>query len=108
MSELEQVPTLTLDLDEAVEQAAAAPAAPAAPSLTSAASAQVQQAEPPEPVLTPAEEKAVQEFLPKIELSNSSVIVQYGSGAQKKIADFSENVLSTVRTKKSDRSHVVL
>ena len=99
MSELEQVPTLTLDLDEAVEQAAAAPAAPAAPSLTSAASAQVQQAEPPEPVLTPAEEKAVQEFLPKIELSNSSVIVQYGSGAQKKIADFSENVLSTVRTK---------
>ena len=81
MSELEQVPTLTLDLDEAVEQAAAAPAAPA------------------EPVLTPAEEKAVQEFLPKIELSNSSVIVQYGSGAQKKIADFSENVLSTVRTK---------
>ena len=99
MSELEQVPTLTLDLDEAVEQAAAAPAAPAAPSLTSAASAQVQQAEPPEPVLTPAEEKAVQEFLLKIELSNSSVIVQYGSGAQKKIADFSENVLSTVRTK---------
>ena len=102
MSELEQVPTLTLDFEEAVQQATAAPAAPAAPTLTAAAPAQVQQAapaEPPEPVLSPAEEKAVQEFLPKIELSNSSVIVQYGSGAQKKIADFSENVLSTVRTK---------
>ena len=101
MSELEQVPTLTLDFEEAVQQATA-PAAPAAPTLAAAAPAQVQQAapaEPPEPVLSPAEEKAVQEFLPKIELSNSSVIVQYGSGAQKKIADFSENVLSTVRTK---------
>ncbi len=84
---LEKVPTLTLDLE---------PEAPAAPALTPEEPAKVL---PAEPVLTPEEEKAVQEFLPKIELTNSNIIVQYGSGAQKKIADFSENVLNTVRTK---------
>ena len=84
------VPTLTLDLEPET------PAAPAAPVLTPDEPAKVL---PAEPVLSPEEEKAVQEFIPKIELSNSNLIVQYGSGAQKKIADFSENVLSTVRTK---------
>ena len=83
-------PTLTLDLEPET------PAAPAAPVLTPDEPAKVL---PAEPVLSPEEEKAVQEFIPKIELSNSNLIVQYGSGAQKKIADFSENVLSTVRTK---------
>ena len=67
---LEKVPTLTLDLE---------PEAPAAPALTPEEPAKVL---PAEPVLTPEEEKAVQEFLPKIELTNSNIIVQYGSGAQ--------------------------
>jgi uncharacterized protein YaaN involved in tellurite resistance len=49
--------------------------------------------------LTPEEQKMVDEFATKIELSNSNLIVQYGSGAQKKIADFSESALSNVRTK---------
>lgn len=85
-----EAPTLTLDLGEE----AAAPAA--STSIQTAEQAQVITAEPE---LTPEEEKMVQAFLPKIELTNSNIIVQYGSGAQKKIADFSENVLSTVRTK---------
>jgi uncharacterized protein YaaN involved in tellurite resistance len=41
----------------------------------------------------------VDEFASKIELSNSNLIIQYGSGAQKKIADFSESALNNVRTK---------
>ncbi len=49
--------------------------------------------------LTPEEQKMVDEFASKIELSNSNVIIQYGSGAQKKIADFSESALNNVRTK---------
>lgn len=49
--------------------------------------------------LTPEEQKMVDEFASKIELSNSNLIVQYGSGAQKKIADFSESALNNVRTK---------
>ncbi|MFR9310859.1 toxic anion resistance protein [Hydrogeniiclostridium mannosilyticum] len=49
--------------------------------------------------LSEQERKIVNDFAEKIELSNSNVILQYGSGAQKKIADFSENTLNNVRTK---------
>ena len=49
--------------------------------------------------LTTEEKKMVQEFSEKIDLKNSALVLQYGSGAQKKIADFSESALSNVRTK---------
>lgn len=49
--------------------------------------------------LTPEEQRVVDEFASKIELSNSNLILQYGVGAQKKIADFSESALNNVRTK---------
>lgn len=49
--------------------------------------------------LTPAEKKMVEEFAAQIELSNSNLILQYGAGAQKKMADFSETTLSHVKTK---------
>lgn len=45
------------------------------------------------------EQKMVDEFASKIELSNSNMILQYGAGAQKKIADFSETALNNVKTK---------
>ncbi|MBN7773961.1 toxic anion resistance protein [Clostridium aminobutyricum] len=63
-----------------------------------AAASEVQQAIKETP-LTPEEQKMVEEFASKIELTNSNLIVQYGSGAQKKIADFSESALNNVRTK---------
>ena len=49
--------------------------------------------------LTDEERKMVTEFSEKIELKNSNLILQYGSGAQKKIAGFSETALAQVRTK---------
>lgn len=49
--------------------------------------------------LTEEEKKMVQDFSEKIDLKNSALVLQYGSGAQKKIADFSESALSNVRTK---------
>jgi uncharacterized protein YaaN involved in tellurite resistance len=79
-------PTLTLDPFEDAELQPPVSAAPAAPAVE-------------ETPLTPEEQKMVDEFASKIELSNSNLIVQYGSGAQKKIADFSESALSNVRTK---------
>ncbi|MDF1493491.1 toxic anion resistance protein [Caproiciproducens sp. CPB-2] len=53
----------------------------------------------PEPQLTPAEQKMVADFAAKIDLTNSNQILQYGVGAQKKMADFSESALENVRTK---------
>lgn len=50
-------------------------------------------------VLTPQEQKMVEEFAAKIDLTNSNMILQYGAGAQKKIANFSESALNNVRTK---------
>lgn len=41
----------------------------------------------------------VNDFAEKIQINNSNQILQYGSSAQKKIADFSETALSNVRTK---------
>lgn len=49
--------------------------------------------------LSPEERKMVADFAQKIEFSNSNLILQYGAGAQKKIADFSETALNSVRTK---------
>lgn len=52
-----------------------------------------------EPSLTPEEQKMVDDFAAKIDLDNSSQILRYGAGAQKKMADFSETALENVRTK---------
>lgn len=53
----------------------------------------------PEAELTPEEQRMVADFASKIDLRNSSLILQYGAGAQKKIADFSEAALDNVKTK---------
>lgn len=50
-------------------------------------------------VLSPEEQKQVDEFAALIDLTNSQAIMQYGAGPQKKIADFSETALGNVRTK---------
>ncbi len=49
--------------------------------------------------LTEQERKMVNDFAAQIDLNNSNVILQYGAGAQKKMADFSESALENVRTK---------
>lgn len=49
--------------------------------------------------LTPEEQKMVDEFAAKIDISNSNMVLQYGAGAQKKIADFSETALEHIKTK---------
>lgn len=83
----QEVPTLTLDLQVAEEQALAT------------APEQPQSAVFDESTLTEAEQKMVNDFAEKIQINNSNQILQYGSSAQKKIADFSETALSNVRTK---------
>ncbi|MCI8400968.1 MAG: toxic anion resistance protein [Lachnospiraceae bacterium] len=49
--------------------------------------------------LSVEERKMVDDFASQIELNNSNLILQYGAGAQKKMADFSENTLSHVKTR---------
>ena len=55
--------------------------------------------EVPKVVLTPAEQKMVDEFAARIDITNTQQVLQFGAGSQKKIADFSETALNSVRTK---------
>ena len=52
-----------------------------------------------ENVLTEEERKMAEQFARQIDLTNSTMILQYGAGTQKKMADFSETALDNVRTK---------
>ena len=63
------------------------------------------EAQKPEPIyeeealLSEQEKKQVEAFAEKIDLNNSTLVLQYGAGAQKKIADFSDKTLENVRSK---------
>jgi uncharacterized protein YaaN involved in tellurite resistance len=104
MSELDHIPQLTLD-PEGTAAAQQAAQAPAAPQLTLAG--EVAQPEQPEAelvvidesMLTPEERQAVAAFAEKIDITDSTQVMQYGSAAQKNIAQFSESALGSVRTK---------
>ena len=65
------------------------------------AQAQVKEEEPDpeEHILTPEELRMVEEFSKKIDVTDSKAVLTYGSGTQKKMADFSEKTLESVKTK---------
>lgn len=52
-----------------------------------------------EDILTEEERRTVYAFAGQIDLTNSAMVLQYGAGTQKKMADFSENALENVRSK---------
>ena len=66
---------------------------------------EVQVAEPTkedvmaENILSPGEKAVVESFAKQIDITNSAMVLQYGAGTQKKMADFSETALDKVRTK---------
>jgi len=76
------VPTLTLDPFGEVEQTPV----------------EVKKPELEEIRLTPEEQAMVDNFAKQIDLSNSNAILQYGAGAQKKLADFSATALDNVKS----------
>ena len=91
-----QAPALTLEpamtrdkvmMEEAVKQLEAAPAAAAEAA-----------AEMDTSMLSEADRRASEEFAQKIDLNNTDHVLLYGADAQKKIADFSDGALATVRT----------
>ena len=94
------MPTLTLNPFAELQKEPQAPAVPGAAQAGGDALTEAKE----EPVfddstLTQEERKMVEDFAGQIDLRNSTVILQYGAGAQKKIADFSETALANVRTK---------
>lgn len=95
---------LTLDPNAALG-AAAAQEAPKAPDPTAAKPAEkakpVEESKPllDESQFTEAERRAINDFAKQIDITNSAVILGYGSVAQKKISDFSDTALGSVKNK---------
>lgn len=52
-----------------------------------------------ETILSEEEQRMVDQFASQIDLHNSNIVLQYGAGTQKKMADFSEKALANVQTK---------
>ena len=84
----DNTPALTLepDLGESKAEVAAEPEAEAV------------KKEMEQTVLSPEEQQMVDSFAKKIDIENTSQILQYGTGIQKKMADFSDAALENVRT----------
>ena len=59
----------------------------------------VPEAGPDYSMLTEAEQKVVHDFAKKIDITNPNLSLEYGAGAQKNVADFSDAALASVRTK---------
>ena len=57
------------------------------------------EAGPDYSMLTEEEQKVVHEFAQKIDITNPNLSLEYGAGAQKNVADFSDAALAAVRTK---------
>ena len=94
----EFIPSLTLDPNAAsAASAVQLPEEPAAPVLEEKKEVPVEKLELER--LSPAEQAAVKEFAKQIDVTNSEQVLNYGSAAQKNIADFSDAALSKVRTK---------
>ena len=69
-----------------------------APKVDAATAEQQKQANL-ESTLTPEELRQVESFVSQIDVKNSTGVMNYGVGTQKKLADFSEKALNSVRTK---------
>lgn len=84
--DLSTTPTLTLDPFQTREK-------------TTPAEQQKEESGLDESILTDEERRMVDAFAQQIDLTNSTLVLQYGAGTQKKMADFSESALENVRSK---------
>ena len=88
--ELEEIPTApTLSFDIPDEE----------PAPVAEAEKRPKPMEVPDIQLSPEELAIVDDFVDKIDLTNSQAVMNYGNGTQKKMADFSEKAIGNVKTK---------
>ena len=94
------MPELTLNPTEAAQEAVPeltlTPEAPAAPETEKK---EVEPVKVDESMLTEQEKKAVDDFAKKIDITDTNLVLNYGVAAQKSVATFSENALSSERNK---------
>ena len=87
--EATEAPTLTLDPDLGETESTA---------VSVPEPEKKQEVKAKMPALSPEEQKMVDDFAAKIDITNTNQILQYGAGTQKKMADFSDAALENVKT----------
>lgn len=92
MAKISSLPVPELTLDPLAAEAPAAPILQAEPAQSPAAAPSL------EDMLSEEERAQVDAFAGQIDLADSQLMLTYGAGAQKKMADFSETALDRVRT----------
>jgi len=99
------VPTLTLDVASMAKDKAdledavnALEKTGASPAVVDTAAAVAAAADLDTSMLSEAEKKSIEDFVSKINIENPDHVLLYGADAQKKVADFSDSALATVRT----------
>ncbi len=92
MAKISSLPVPELTLDPLAAEAPAAPILQAEPAQSPAAAPSL------EDMLSEEERAQVDAFAGQIDLADSQLVLTYGAGAQKKMADFSETALDRVRT----------
>lgn len=94
------MPELTLNPTEAAQEAVPElTLTPEAPTAPEAEKKEVEPVKVDESMLTEQEKKAVDDFAKKIDITDTNLVLNYGVAAQKSVATFSENALSSVRNK---------
>lgn len=94
------MPELTLNPTEAAQEAVPElTLTPEAPTAPEAEKKEVEPVKVDESMLTEQEKKAVNDFAKKIDITDTNLVLNYGVAAQKSVATFSENALSSVRNK---------
>ena len=94
------MPELTLNPPEAAQEAVPElTLTPEAPTAPEAEKKEVEPVKVDESMLTEQERAAVDEFVKKIDITDTNLVLNYGVAAQKSVATFSENALSSVRNK---------
>ena len=94
------MPELTLNPTEAAQEAVPElTLTPEAPTAPEAEKKEVEPVKVDESMLTEQESAAVDEFVKKIDITDTNLVLNYGVAAQKSVATFSENALSSVRNK---------
>lgn len=98
--EMNSTPAITLTFDDEPEMGAAVqqPKPEPEPVMEVKPEMSEEQKEMACTVLSPEEQKMVDDFAARIDVENTNQVLQYGAGVQKKMAAFSDQALENVKT----------
>ena len=99
MENMNETPTVALTLEPEMEPEKKETAAETVEFMETTPGMDSVQQQMAQMAFTEEEKKMIDDFSAKIDVSNTNQILQYGAGTQKKMADFSDEALASVKTK---------